>query len=335
MPSVPPRVSIILPVYNRARFLPACLESILAQTYARFEVLIIDDGSSDATPAVLAAFARRDPQRLRVVRQSNAGPYVARNRGLELAAGEFIAFADSDDRLHPEKLARQVAVLDAQPQVVLVYTHCAYRDAGGARRVPGRRHQPTARGDLRLWIARHFGGRIPWATAMVRAEAMRRAGPFETRFRAGMDREMGMRLARRGDFEVIAEPLYEVELHGAHVSQDMATREAASTFILNKLIADGELPAGGASERQARARMHLELAALGYVLAQTPHARRHLAAARRAHPLAFARPAVLYLAAKIAIGRPGVRRLARVLGRRREVQWVSPEEGATGPQAEA
>ncbi len=95
-----PRLSLVIPVYNVAAYLPACLDSIVAQTRAPDEIIVIDDGSTDACPEILADYAARLPQ-MRVVRQQNGGLSAARNTGLEHATGEWLAFLDSDDRLAP------------------------------------------------------------------------------------------------------------------------------------------------------------------------------------------------------------------------------------------
>jgi glycosyltransferase involved in cell wall biosynthesis len=104
-----PFFSIVIPVFNRARTLPAALQSVLAQTEQDFELLVIDDGSSDDPASIVAGFA--DP-RMRCVRQENRGAGAARNRGIDLARGRFVAFLDSDDRFLPDHLATMRALLD-------------------------------------------------------------------------------------------------------------------------------------------------------------------------------------------------------------------------------
>ena len=115
----PPLVSCILPVYNGAAHLRDALESVLAQQYAPIEIVAVDDGSTDESPAILAACGSR----VRVIRQPNGGPAAARNAGIHAARGELIAFLDQDDRWHPRKLARQVAHLQANPQLDVVVAH--------------------------------------------------------------------------------------------------------------------------------------------------------------------------------------------------------------------
>ena len=123
-----PLVSVVVPTYNRAALVVAAVRSALAQTWTRLEVVVVDDGSTDDTAAALAALA---DDRVRYVRQDNAGVSAARNRALAEARGDLVAFLDSDDSWLPWKLEAEVAVLDRHPDAGLVWTDmCAVDDAG-------------------------------------------------------------------------------------------------------------------------------------------------------------------------------------------------------------
>ena len=159
-----PLVSVILPVHNRERTIADCLESILSQTYPALEVIVVDDGSTDRTPEILKTYG----ERIRVIQQPNAGPYVARNRALEQARGTYLAFADSDDLLHPDRLVRQVERLERDAALVLAYTYVAYRTPTGERWEPPDSEQIDLEGDLSRRLIAVFGGNIPWPTVMVR-----------------------------------------------------------------------------------------------------------------------------------------------------------------------
>jgi glycosyltransferase involved in cell wall biosynthesis len=111
-------VSCIVPVFNGERYLAEALQSIAGQTYRPIEILVVDDGSTDRTPEIAAQFSPG----VRCLRQANAGPAAARNRGLDAAAGEFVAFLDADDLWHPEKLARQVEHFGARPDLDMSLT---------------------------------------------------------------------------------------------------------------------------------------------------------------------------------------------------------------------
>src|SRR5689334_9621809 len=108
-----PLVSCVVPVYNGERYLAEALDSILAQTHRPLQAIVADDGSTDGTAAVAAAYG----DRVLVLRQANAGPAAARNLGLAAARGEYVAFLDADDLWHPRKLERQLARFRARPQL--------------------------------------------------------------------------------------------------------------------------------------------------------------------------------------------------------------------------
>ena len=114
-------VSVVVPVYNGERFIDRTLVSALAQTYNPFEVIVVDDGSTDCTPYLIEAASIRD-ERIRAFRTKNAGPAAARYFGIKQARGTLVAFLDADDLWHPEKIARQVEVMKrSSPNVGLVY----------------------------------------------------------------------------------------------------------------------------------------------------------------------------------------------------------------------
>ncbi len=113
-----PTVSVIIPTYNRAAHLIEAIESVLAQTYRDFEILVVDDGSTDDTEAALAPYMSR----IRYFKQDNSGVSVARNRGMLAAGGEYIAFLDSDDLWYPEKLEKQIAFMRNRPEIGMCYT---------------------------------------------------------------------------------------------------------------------------------------------------------------------------------------------------------------------
>jgi glycosyltransferase involved in cell wall biosynthesis len=122
LPAKDPAVSVIVPTYNRAHLLPRALDSILRQDFKDFEVIVIDDGSTDATRDVVDSYVQVDPRVSLLVQPENAGVSAARNRGMHQARGELIAFLDSDDEWLPGKLRRQVAFFaHAPPEVGLLY----------------------------------------------------------------------------------------------------------------------------------------------------------------------------------------------------------------------
>lgn len=124
-------LSVVLPVYNVADYLGACIDSLLAQTFVDFEVIAVDDGSTDASAEILSRYAERD-KRLKIVRQANAGLGAARNRGLELASGKYIHFIDSDDLLDLTTYERVVGEMERHELDQLVFSAKAFGDEGAS-----------------------------------------------------------------------------------------------------------------------------------------------------------------------------------------------------------
>ncbi len=111
-----PSISVVVPLYNKARYVARCLDSILAQSHRDFTLYLVNDGSTDSSPQIAATYL--DP-RLKLINQSNAGPGSARNHGLRLAQSDYVAFLDGDDAWHPDFLARSLAILETHPVVAL------------------------------------------------------------------------------------------------------------------------------------------------------------------------------------------------------------------------
>ena len=124
------QVSVIVPVFNRPHMLRQAVASVLAQTHGDFEVIVVDDGSTDETPRVIGELCAADP-RIRSLRRPNGGPGLAREAGRQAARGEFIQYLDSDDLLLPRKLELQLAALTAHPECGVAYGLTRYRDAAG------------------------------------------------------------------------------------------------------------------------------------------------------------------------------------------------------------
>ncbi len=174
-----PRVSVILPVYNGASTIGRALSSVFAQSFTDYEIVVVDDGSTDDTPSVLASYGGR----IHVVSQANHGLSGARNAGAFAARGELLAFVDDDDEWMPEKLARCVAVLDQDPNCVLVYTGAVRVDRAGTP-MP----TPTQNGLTDLVDSPTMAQMLerPWNAVpsqfVVRRAVFNRCGGFDERF---------------------------------------------------------------------------------------------------------------------------------------------------------
>lgn len=130
-PSPPPKVSVLMPAYNAERFLDEAMESILQQTYTDFELIVVDDGSTDSTPEILRRYVEQD-SRVRVLRnETNLGIVHALNWGFAKCRGEYVARMDADDVSMPNRLARQVAVLESDPSILVLGGSVSYMDSEG------------------------------------------------------------------------------------------------------------------------------------------------------------------------------------------------------------
>lgn len=116
------RVSVVIPCYNQGRFLAEALQSVFAQTHAQLEIVVVDDGSSDATASIAASFG----QRIRFLQQPHKGPSAARNLALASCTGAYLQFLDADDMIEPDKIRAQVAFLEARPDIGIVYSDVRY-----------------------------------------------------------------------------------------------------------------------------------------------------------------------------------------------------------------
>ena len=199
-------VSIIIPAYNAASTLADTLQSVLSQTYQDFEIWIIDDGSQDETEVVVQA--QSDP-RIHFLKQSNAGPAAARNRGVAASAGELITFLDADDCWTPDKLADQVRVLAERPDAAVAYSWTDYIDMAGQPLYAGcrDRHEGEVYGALFRHNFIESGSNL-----MVRRAALEEVGGFDTSLRAVEDWELWLRLAEKYSFALVpkAQILYRV-----------------------------------------------------------------------------------------------------------------------------
>ncbi|ABD08533.1 Glycosyl transferase, family 2 [Rhodopseudomonas palustris HaA2] len=224
-PHRPPQVSVILPVRDGQRWLREAVDSVLAQTLSDLELLVIDDGSTDATPAILDEARARDP-RVVVLRQSREGLVAALNLGLARARAPLIARLDADDIALPERLARQRDYLQAHPDVVLLGGWAEIIDAQGAS--SGRQMRPSPDG-LRETLTKKSPFIHP--TVMFRTDAARRIGGYRAAFEAGEDYDFWLRLADIGAIAILPEVLIRYREHGGSVTRTRELRQIYSARL--------------------------------------------------------------------------------------------------------
>ena len=210
-----PRVSVIMTVRNGARYLPETLDALAAQTLSDYELVINDNGSVDATPSILAAWAGRDA-RIRVLPRLPLGNRTFTQgirRAFEAATAPLVAINDSDDVSAPDRLAQQVAVLQARPEVVLVGSWYDQIDHTGQR--IDRRQPPTD-----VFSAYQSGNPIAHSSVMVRRDKAIAAGGYRERYIYASDFALQIALARAGgQVAMVPEPLIRIRIHDGQASR--------------------------------------------------------------------------------------------------------------------
>jgi len=239
-------ISAIIPTYNRSKLLPRALDSIFAQTRPVDEVIVVDDGSTDDTADMMAGYVARG---VRYVRKENGGASSARNHGLELARGTLIAFLDSDDEWRPEKTARQLGMMDDQPEAGLCFCDSAWACDGEVRNLRMNWDGSHDAFGQRLGIRQGWSGYIPahqfrrgqiWTSlvgmnqVIVRAEVFRQCGGFDSRFDPAEDYEMWLRVSRRYGVCYLDEPLAVIHSHSESLTRQP---QLAGRFRRNTLRA--------------------------------------------------------------------------------------------------
>lgn len=296
------RVSVVIPTFNRAAFLREALASVDRQAYADFEVVVVDDGSTDETAEVVAA----SPLCPVYVRQENGGRGAARNAGIGRATGDLVAFLDSDDLWHPERLARHVAFFSSHPDAVFVHGPVDAVDADGRKDAAGGRR--LAR--LYRKAARHGFGLealldsclIFSSAVTVRRSLFEDVGLFDPCLVMLEDLDWYLRVARRYRIDFLGgHPVVSYRFHdgNACMSGDRVVLETYERIFSRHV--DPE-PDGPASEA-VRAQVNLSLSFCRAGLGDGPRARRHIRQAFALRPRSVVRVDVLKRLAKLFLSK--------------------------------
>jgi len=204
-----PLISVVLPTYNRCLLLERAVDSVLNQTFRNFELIVVDDGSTDDTPALLESYG----DRLRVIRQPNSGVSAARNQGIRQAGGRLIALLDSDDYWLPQKLTRQVAFFEKDPGAVICQTEEIWM-RNGVRVNPKKRHRKFSG-----WI---FEKCLPLclispSAVMLRKSLLDEVGLFDESLPACEDYDLWLRITCKYPVGLMGTPL--IVKCGGHADQ--------------------------------------------------------------------------------------------------------------------
>lgn len=225
-----PRVSVLLPTYNREDLLQRAMASVLAQTYTDFELIVIDDGSNSATAATVRSF---EDERIVYLRQSHRGVSAAENSGLAAARGAFIAFQDDDDEWLPEKLQVQVTAIEQAPQQVgVVYTGRWMVQDGRQTYGPSLKILRLA-GDIHAQLVRRETY-VPLVCALVRRECFAAVGHFDETLPTSNDYDLWIRMSQHYQFLYIPQALAVVHATAGSVSRNPAHTMEARDLLLRK-----------------------------------------------------------------------------------------------------
>lgn len=197
-------ISVIIPAYNSADYISRCIDSVLNQTFQDFEILIIDDGSTDNTREIIESYTDK---RIICLKQENAGPAAARNKGLEQAKGEYIAFLDADDMWTPDKLETQIKCFSENNKLCLVFS--ALQLINENREVFHiKKHKKYSNDELLKQLLTDYPENIPLpSTVMLKKSYLDETGFFNPKLYTGEDFDLWLRLILKGEFCYIDEPL--------------------------------------------------------------------------------------------------------------------------------
>ena len=300
-------VSVIIPCYNRAHIVRETLDSLLAQTYGNFEALVIDDGSTDETRQVISVYT--DP-RIRYLHRANGGLSAARNAGLDVARGEFIAFLDSDDLWHPWKLEAQLEIFRRHPEAGLIWSDMStFRDPG---EVLDERHLRTyysayesldierrgrvgTLGDLvpdapsalascpyyvtDVFVDMFCGNLVHPSTAIARRERLQKSGPFEPEVTGpgAEDYHFYFRVSAHGPVAFLDAPTTLFRLHPAQMSSSNGVHEARGNLnVVLHWLRNHPLPLAPTLVRERLAKSHAWVGAEELLVGNARNATRHL-----------------------------------------------------------
>ena len=232
-PHGPPKVTVFIPVHNREAYIGAAIESVLGQSFSHFELLLIDDGSTDRSVEVIHSY---DDPRIRVVcNERNLGIPQTRNRGLELAQGEYIALLDSDDIALPDRLQHQVAFLDQHPDIVQVGGWARRMDETGQLLKKVKR-QPTAPDDIQVQLL--FRCSLSNTTIMARTRTLREYG-YRNSFPRCQDYDLYVRLVKRHKMANIPQVLTHARMHPTQITaQTPQLGDAKKAEIIRRQLTD-------------------------------------------------------------------------------------------------
>jgi len=221
-----PIVSVCIPTYNRREYLEETLESVFAQTYKNYEIVVVDDGSTDGTEEMIKQLGRG----IRYHRQENAGDASARNKLIELTAGQYITFLDSDDLLMPDAIERMVAAIQQEAEPVIAYGPYFRIDKSG--KVIGKSKRRLYSGFVTQYLFQEI--LIHSCGSMFPVEALKEAGGFDTSLPVCSDYDLWLRLSLKYRFVALVEPTFKRRRHPGNLSAGSLQNRVIELKVLNR-----------------------------------------------------------------------------------------------------
>ncbi len=239
-------ISIVIPTYNRASFLKEAIDSVLSQTYRNFELIVVDDNSTDDTPKLLSSYG----EKIKVIKKANKGPSAARNRGIKAAKGGWIAFLDSDDVWKPGKLEKQVQFIKDNPEIKICQTEEIWI-RNGKRVNPRKKHEMHSG-----WIYEQC---LPLcivspSSVMIHRGVFEKVGLFDETMLACEDYDLWLRIAPHYPICLVREKL--IVKQGGHADQQSHVISSLDLLRIKAMVKS--LESGGLNESQYEAAL-LEL----------------------------------------------------------------------------
>ncbi len=221
-----PEVSVVIPTWNSAKFIGEALQSVFNQTFKDYEVIVVDDGSTDSTKQVIDGYESE----IKYIFQKQGGPASARNRGIRESLGQYVAFLDADDVWLPSKLESQVRMFRQCPKMAMVFTENFVFNASGLCQNSLGKRRKLMKGDVAKNIFLYSG--VVTSTVMVRSEVFNEVGLFEEELQLAEDDNMWIRIAANFEVGLIDEPLIRYRVHPQKISSDkIRLMESVKTSI--------------------------------------------------------------------------------------------------------
>lgn len=243
-----PKVSVIIPVYNRSELVKKAIDSVLSQIYKNIEIVVVNDGSTDDTLDVILDYERNYPHRMVIINQDNQGQVVARNRGISESSGKVIAFLDSDDEWLPEKIAKQVPLLTGN--VHLVYSGINEVDGDGVI-LKTVLCDLKIKGDISKYLL--VKNRMTGGSVIVTRKALEAVGLFDPKLKAAENWDLWLRISKLYWVDFVNEPMVNYRRHDGNMSGDSELMLNAVKIMLDKHVKNNRKAIGDEIYNQAYA----------------------------------------------------------------------------------